>query len=116
MRANNAIADRKGDRARTHQLGDDRNTSCAPPGGALARGQLRHADGHQTIASVLLAVAALCGCAAPLDRPTPDVDNINKDATDELRRICSLPEPDRQAEIDRVKTEHGMVLYCPKKP
>jgi len=39
---------------------------------------------------------------------------INKEAATEIKRICSLPEEQRQADLKRLKDEKGVVISCGK--
>jgi len=47
-------------------------------------------------------------------RTTPCCENaaIQKQAAQEITRICSLPEADREVALKKLKEESGVVLYC----
>lgn len=55
----------------------------------------------------LTSVLAACGCAAPKK-------HIDVQMGDRISRICALPEGERAAEIEKLKRESQMVLYCGK--
>lgn len=63
---------------------------------------------------VSLAVLVVAACSTAAQRKAADIAAINKQAAQEIKRICALPEPERQAEIKRVKDESGVVVYCGK--
>jgi hypothetical protein len=56
----------------------------------------------------------LSGCAGGSDRRAENA-KVRSEVSAEIRRICALPGPDRQVEIDRVKREAGMAIVCPRK-
>jgi hypothetical protein len=39
---------------------------------------------------------------------------IQKDAAQEVRRICALPESEREAQIQKIREESGVVVACGK--
>jgi len=62
---------------------------------------------------LLTSVIAVSGCAAapkPADTPAQD----SKALGERISRICALPETERAAEIEKMKKETGMALYCGK--
>jgi hypothetical protein len=65
-------------------------------------------------ASLVLASALLCGCDTSRGRRAEDAA-VRSQVSQEISRICALPEPQRQAEIDRIKQEHGMAIVCPNR-
>jgi len=65
-------------------------------------------------APILLAMV-LTACSTTAERGAGENTAIQKEAAQEIRRICELPEPERQAEMLRVKKESGVVVQCGKK-
>jgi hypothetical protein len=63
---------------------------------------------------MLTGVMTVSACATPSQRKTAENDAIQKKAAQEISRICSLPEPERDAELKKLREESGMVLYCGK--
>ena len=65
------------------------------------------------IASALCAsLVLLIACTTPQERRAQENDAVRTKAAQEIRRICSLPDPEREAEIKRVKDESGMAIAC----
>jgi carbamate kinase len=64
------------------------------------------------LALVLVAFGLLGGCATDAQRRAAENAAIQKEAAQEIRRICALPQPQRDAELERIKTESGIVLQC----
>ena len=58
-----------------------------------------------------LIVLAACSTA---QRKAAENASIQQDAATEIRRICALPESDRQVEIQKIKDEAGVVVACGK--
>jgi hypothetical protein len=44
--------------------------------------------------------------------PPEGASEVRRDVSSEIKRLCALPSPDRQAEIDRVEKEFGVVVSC----
>jgi hypothetical protein len=67
-------------------------------------------------AQFLLIAAALAigGCATSARNDTAQEAQAQKALGERIQRICGLPEAQRAAEIDRLKSESGFVLYCGK--
>jgi hypothetical protein len=66
--------------------------------------------------STLLTIATpifLAACATQPQQKTQENEAVRKRAAHEIARICALPEADRQAEIDKIKQESGVAIYCP---
>ncbi len=67
---------------------------------------------------VCLAVAGtallgiLAACETPAQRQARENARIVKEGDKEIKRICALPEDQREAELKKIKEESGMVLYC----
>ena len=64
---------------------------------------------------VLLLTTALIagGCAAP-PKPADTSTQDSKALGERISRICALPDAQREAELEKMKNETGMVLYCGK--
>lgn len=62
--------------------------------------------------STLAALIALCGCTTQAERRAAERAAVEKKAAQELRRICALPGPERDAAIKKAKDASGIVIYC----
>ncbi len=63
----------------------------------------------------LLALAALCSleaCTTSAQRKAAENAAIEKQAAEEVRRICALPEVEREAEVKKIKEDSGLSVYC----
>ena len=61
---------------------------------------------------MLIALFLIFGCAGQSqDRQTENA-RVKQQASQEIARICALPESQRQAEIDRVKSQSGIAIVC----
>lgn len=63
---------------------------------------------------ILAALVLLSGCTTEAQRRAAENAAIRKQAAQEINRICALPQPEREAELERIKTESGMVVHCGK--
>lgn len=61
---------------------------------------------------VLAVLVFLSGCTTGAQRRAAENAAIQKQAAQEISRICALPKPERDAELERIKTESGMVVHC----
>lgn len=53
------------------------------------------------------------GCATQQKTaPAPENGAVKKEAAQEINRICSLPEAEREPELKKLKEESGLVLFC----
>jgi len=66
-------------------------------------------------AALILLAMVLTACSTTAERGAGENTAIQKEAAQEIRRICALPEPERQAEMQRVKNESGVVVQCGRK-
>jgi hypothetical protein len=66
------------------------------------------------LAVLTLAVVVLAACETEAERRAKENAAVNKQAGDEIARICALPEDQRDAELNRIRVQSGVVLYCPK--
>jgi len=62
------------------------------------------------VASLL---ASAGGCATP-PRHANGAEPDQKVLGERITRICALPEAERAVEVEKLKNESGMVLYCGK--
>jgi hypothetical protein len=71
-------------------------------------------------AHVYLAICAmgtllsLSGCATPQGRRAAETEAINRQAAQEIERMCALHGAARDAELKKLKQQSGFELYCPK--
>ena len=65
-------------------------------------------------ATLLLWCLLIClsACETQAQRKAQQSQTLTKQAGQEIDRICSLPEAERAAELQRIKDQSGMVLYC----
>jgi hypothetical protein len=63
-----------------------------------------------TLAGLIL----LTACSTAGQRGAAENATIQQNAAKEIRRICALPESERQAEIQKIKDEAGVVVACGK--
>ena len=65
------------------------------------------------IASVsCAALVLLTACESAQQRREKENQAVRAKAAQEIRRICTLPDPERTAELKKVKDESGMVVTC----
>ena len=60
---------------------------------------------------LVASVITVGGCVAPPKPANPPAQD-SKALAKEIDRVCSLPEAERAAELEKIKNEFGMVLYC----
>lgn len=60
----------------------------------------------------VLIAAATAGCETAAKRQAREVAEARKDVAREVQRICALPKEEREKELEKLKTESGMVLAC----
>jgi len=61
---------------------------------------------------VVAALVLLGGCITEAQRRAAENAAIQKQAAHEVRRICALPPAERDAELQRIEKESGIVLHC----
>ena len=66
-------------------------------------------------AALILLAIVLTACSTTARRGAGENTAIQEEAAQEIRRICALPEPERQVELQRIKNESGVVVQCGKK-
>jgi hypothetical protein len=68
----------------------------------------------RTLTFVVLGVlvAAAAGCQTAAQRKAAEATVMRKRAVDEIDRVCALHGAERQAELDKIKAESGMELFC----
>jgi len=65
-------------------------------------------------AVILVWLAVLGACAtSPHGRATRQVLS-KQEISAEVRRVCALPAAERDAELQRIKGQYGVALYCGK--
>lgn len=57
-------------------------------------------------------VLVLGACSTAAQRRAAETAEIEKEAAQEVRRICALPDSAREAEIKKIKDESGMMVDC----
>jgi hypothetical protein len=62
---------------------------------------------------VWLAMWVLAGCETAEQRKAAENAAVNKQAGEEMARICALHGADREAELKKLKAASGLDLYCP---
>jgi hypothetical protein len=60
-----------------------------------------------------LAVLALTSCQTAQQRKAAENAAVNKQAADEIARICALHGAERESELKKLKAASGLDLYCP---
>ena len=60
----------------------------------------------------LAGVLVLGACASAAQRSAAETAKIEKEAANEMRRICALPSLERAAEIKRIQDESRMTVSC----
>jgi outer membrane biogenesis lipoprotein LolB len=63
------------------------------------------------VAVVLLGLTA---CTVPAQRRAQENATLQKDVSAEISRICALPPTQREAEVQKVKDQYGVVVFCGK--
>lgn len=70
---------------------------------------------NRGLAGLALAFAVLLACQTEAERKAAENARIEKQAAKEIKRICALPDEQREAELKKIKDGSGMVLYCGSK-
>jgi hypothetical protein len=60
-----------------------------------------------------LALLTFAGCQSAAQRKAAENATVNKQAGDEMTRICALRGAEREAELKKLKAASGLDLYCP---
>ena len=68
--------------------------------------------GSKTLTLIGLVVITACSTAG--QRKAAENASIQQNVATEIRRICALPESERQAEMQKIKGEAGVVVACGK--
>jgi hypothetical protein len=61
---------------------------------------------------MLASVIVLGACSTAAERRAAQTTEIEKEAAKEIRQICALPEPAREAQIKKLEDAFGMTLDC----
>lgn len=59
--------------------------------------------------AVLLPLAAACTNA---QRKAAEEDQVRKETAREVRRLCDLPPPQRQAELEKIQNNSDVEILC----
>lgn len=62
----------------------------------------------------LTALGLLSGCTTEPHRDEAESAAIQKEVAQEIKRICALPPIERDAELQRLNKELGIVVECGK--
>jgi hypothetical protein len=62
---------------------------------------------------VSLAMCILAGCQTAQQRKAAENAAVNKQAAEEIARVCALHGAEREAELKKLKVASGLDLYCP---
>jgi outer membrane biogenesis lipoprotein LolB len=62
---------------------------------------------------LLSAWLLLAGCQTAQQRKAAENAAVNKQAAEEIARICALHGTEREAELKKLKAASGLDLYCP---
>jgi hypothetical protein len=63
-------------------------------------------------AALILLATVFTACSTTAQYPSAENAAIEKDAAQEIHRICALPESQRQAEIQKIRVASGVVVTC----
>lgn len=72
-------------------------------------------DMRKLASKTILVVGTLVvagSCATPAMRQAAENAEIKKEAAAEISRICALPVAEREGELEKLKTQEGVVIYC----
>jgi hypothetical protein len=59
-----------------------------------------------------VALASGFGCETSADRAAREKAQIVRQGDREIKRICALPAAEREAELQKIREESGVVLDC----
>ena len=62
---------------------------------------------------VWLGLWILAGCQTAQQRKAAENAAVNRQAAEEIARICALHGAEREAELKKLKAASGLDLYCP---
>jgi hypothetical protein len=63
---------------------------------------------------IMLAVLLLAACATDAQHRAAEHAAVEEQTALEIGRICALPQPQRDAELARIKAESGIIVQCGK--
>jgi len=66
----------------------------------------------KNVGSAFLLLLLLAACSMG-QRTAVENQAVRAKAAQEIHRICALADPEREAEIKRVKDESGLLIACP---
>jgi outer membrane biogenesis lipoprotein LolB len=67
-----------------------------------------------TLILMILAVFLLGACATDARHRAAEHAAVKEQTALEIGRICALPQPERDAELARIKAESGIIVQCGK--
>lgn len=62
--------------------------------------------------ALLIAALTVSACTTAAQRRAAENAAIQKEVARETKRICTLPEAEREAELEKIKKESGIVIVC----
>jgi len=65
-----------------------------------------------TTALILACSLVLSGCGTAPQRKGAESQQTTQKAEQKIERICALPQPERDAQLKKLKAETGVVLLC----
>jgi len=68
----------------------------------------------QITALILAGALALSGCETNAQLKAAEARKTTQAGAQEINRICALPQAEREAQLKKLETESGVVLFCPK--
>jgi hypothetical protein len=63
---------------------------------------------------IVATLTLVSGCATEAQRRAAESAEVQQQAVDEMKRVCALPEAEREAELERIRTQSGIVVECGK--
>ena len=65
-----------------------------------------------TTALILACSLVLSGCGTATQRKSAEARKTTQKAVQKIDRICALPQAEREAQLKKLETESGVVLFC----
>lgn len=67
---------------------------------------------HAQLLALIGGLLGLGGCVSAAQREAAQEAQAEKEVAREIDRICSLPKEERDAQLEKLKKETGLTLYC----
>lgn len=80
-------------------------------GSVLIRGTMRVTSAI-SLSLTIFALVLLAACTTAMHRKAVERAAIQKEAAQEVGRICALPPAEREAELGKIEAESGIVIQC----